>query len=417
MSPCLTVVGLGYVGLPLARRACSVGLGVVGVDSAPAVVAGLTAGRSHVGDVSDADVRAMLGAGFRATGDPAAVAGADTVVVCVPTGLTADRAPDLADLVAAVDAVGAHLRPGTLVVVESTSWPGTTDELVRPILERGGLRAGLDFALAYSPERIDPGNTRYGLATTPKVVAGHTPVCAKRAQVFYESLAADVVVAAGTREAEMAKLLENAYRSVNIALVNEVARICDALDIDVWDVVRCAGTKPFGFSSFRPGPGVGGHCIPVDPVYLAHRAAAAGVDTPLIAAAGAVNGAMPAYVAERAGRLLDRTGRTLAGADVLLLGVTYKPDVADVRETPAVPVARALRAAGARVRYHDPYVPAWTVDGVPVPRAEDPARPAADLAIVLADHGCYDLDALAATVPALLDTRGRIEDTGHAERL
>ncbi|HEY3502318.1 MAG TPA: nucleotide sugar dehydrogenase [Actinocatenispora sp.] len=418
MASSLAVVGLGYVGLPLARRACEVGLSVAGLDVDPAVVAGLTAGRSHVGDVADADVRAMRAAGFAATGDAAVIGGVDTVAVCVPTGLDGAGAPDLADLVAAAGTVADHLRPGTLVVVESTSFPGTTDELVRPILERGGLRAGVDFALAYSPERIDPGNDRYGLATTPKIVAGYTPVCAKRCQVFYEALAAEVVVAVGTREAEMAKLLENAYRSVNIALVNEVATVCDALGVDVWDVVRCAATKPFGFASFRPGPGVGGHCIPVDPVYLAHRAAGAGLDTPLLAAAGAVNAAMPDYVVRRARRLLARAGRPLSGADVLLLGVTYKPDVADVRESPAVPVVRGLRAAGAAVRYHDPYVPRLVVDGAEVTRAADLSAVAdADLTVVLADHSAYDLDALAAAAPALLDTRGRIHDTGQAERL
>jgi UDP-N-acetyl-D-glucosamine dehydrogenase len=414
----VTVVGLGYVGLPLARRACRVGLAVAGVDIAPEVAAGLAAGRSHVGDVSDEDVREMLVAGFRPTTDPAVIRTTDTVVICVPTGLTAQRAPDLADLAAAGETVARHLRPGTLVVVESTSYPGTTEEFLRPILESGGLRAGVDFSLAYSPERIDPGNQRYGLATTPKVVAGYTPECAKRCQVFYESLVAEVVVAAGLREAEMAKLLENAYRSVNIALVNEMAVVCDGLGIDVWDVVRCAGTKPFGFQTFRPGPGVGGHCIPVDPVYLIHHAATQGLDCPLLSTAQRVNAGMPDHVVGRGAEVLARRGGRLAGSEVLLLGVTYKPDVADTRESPAVAVVRLLRAARARVGYHDPYVPSFVVDGVPVRRVADTAAVAtADLTIVLADHARYDLDALAATARSMVDSRGRIEESGSAERL
>ncbi|WP_030211464.1 nucleotide sugar dehydrogenase [Streptomyces bikiniensis] len=407
----VAVVGLGYVGLPLARRACEAGLATVGHDIDADVVAGLEEGRSHIGDVHDADVGAMRAAGFRASTDPGVLAGAHTVVVCVPTGLTPAGEPDLEPLLAAVRTVARHLEPGTLVCVESTSHPGTTEEIVRPLLEASGLRAGEDFHLAYSPERIDPGNRRHTLRTTPKVVSGSTELCAKHAAAFYERLVDEVVVAAGTREAEMAKILENAYRYVNIALVNEAAVYCDRVGIDIWDVLRCADTKPFGFSAFRPGPGVGGHCIPVDPRYLMTRAAEQGFTFHTLDAARTVLDAMPDHVAGRVRDLLAATGKDPTGARVTLLGVAYKADVADTRESPAYPVARALRALGARLAHHDPHVDRFEVDGVPVPRQPSPERALADsdLVVLLQDHSAYravDWDGAACPV---LDTRGAAE--------
>ncbi|MDQ3786170.1 MAG: nucleotide sugar dehydrogenase, partial [Actinomycetota bacterium] len=312
---------MGYVGTPLAVAAKRAGLRTAGLDVDETVVDGLMAGRSHVAGVSDAEVAAMVAAGFTAGTDPEVVAGADTVVICVPTGLTADRTPDLGPLRAASTDVGRHLRPGALVVLESTGFPGTTEEVVLPILERhSGLVAGEDFYLAFAPERIDPGNTRFGLGNTPKVVGGHTPLCAKYCATFYSRFVDTVVVARGTREAELAKLLENTYRYVNIALVNEFARYCDATGVDVWDVLYCAGTKPFGFAAFTPGPGVGGHCIPVDPLYLTSRAEADGFTFSLVEAAKKVNDDAPAHVLRRAGELLG----DVRGASVLFLGVTYK---------------------------------------------------------------------------------------------
>ncbi|WP_228083061.1 nucleotide sugar dehydrogenase [Streptomyces profundus] len=406
----LAVVGLGYVGLPLARRACEVGIGTVGYDVSPEVVAGLNAGRSHVGDVPSAAVAAMRERGFTATVDGSALGRCDTVVICVPTGLDHLGRPDLSALRAAGHAVGAALRPGTLVVLESTSHPGTTDTLLREILEReSGLRAGEDFHLAYSPERIDPGNTVYRLHNTPKIVSGFTPLCLKHATAFYQRLVDRLVLSVGTREAEMAKLLENTYRYVNIALVNEVARYCEKAEIDVWDVLHCAGTKPFGYAAFQPGPGVGGHCVPVDPHYLDARAAEDGFTFQLLAAARRVISAMPERVVERAADVLRGTGRTLAGSRVLLLGVSYKPDVADVRESPAFPVARILRQAGAEVAYHDPLVAEFDSDGVPVPRETEltEALARADLAILLQDHSAYPAHQLVQAPCALLDTRGK----------
>ncbi|WP_255949955.1 nucleotide sugar dehydrogenase [Streptomyces odontomachi] len=408
----LVVVGLGYVGLPLARRAHEAGLTVLGYDVSDAVVAGLDAGRSHVGDVSDEQLAAMRAAGFRAGTDPSVIRRADTVVICVPTGLSARRRPELGAVEAASRTVAAHLRTGTLVVLESTSHPGTTDDVVRPTLERtSGLRVGEDIHLGYSPERIDPGNKEFGLPNTPKVVSGCTPLCAKHAVAFYSRFVDTVVVSRGTREAEMAKLLENTYRFVNIALVDEVALLCDHMGIDVWDVLHCAATKPFGFEPFTPGAGVGGHCIPVDPHYLAAKADAEGFPLTLVPAAQGVLDRMPRHVVNRAAALLgETTGRSLRGARVLLLGVTYKPDVADVRETPAIPLARGLRAEGAELVYHDPYIPEFAVDGAVISRAASltEALNDVDVAILLQGHACYDTSMVGRAGCPVLDTRGKV---------
>ena len=405
----LVVVGLGYVGLPLARAAGAAGLTVAGLDVSDQVVDGLCAGRSHIQDISDRDVAQMLTAGFTATTDPAVLAAAETVVICVPTALAADGTPDLGPLLQASTTLAAHLRPGTLVVVESTSSPGTTDELIRPILERAGLVAGSDFYLAYSPERIDPGNHAFRIPNTPKVVGGHTPLCAKRCAAFYEHFVDAVVIAGGTREAELAKLLENTYRNVNIALVNEFAMYCHGQGIDVWDVLRCAATKPFGFQSFRPGAGVGGHCIPVDPVYLMHQAGADGFTFRTVATAQQVNHEMPAHVARRVTGLLGDAGCSIAGAEVLLLGVSYKPDVADLRESPATAVARCLAGLGATVRFHDPYVDRFPVEGADLPRVADPYRAAAhaDISVLLQGHHAYSVDRLSSVAKLLFDTTGQ----------
>ncbi|MBA2949519.1 nucleotide sugar dehydrogenase [Streptomyces himalayensis] len=411
----VAVIGLGYVGLPLAREAASVGLRVAGLDRDPRVVEGLNAGRSHVDDVSDDDVRQMRMAGFTAYTDDACLARAQTVVICVPTPLSEDGGPDLSAVTSAVRAVAGRLRPGQLVVLESTTYPGTTEEVVRPLLEESRLRVGEDFALAFSPERIDPGNTTHGLRDTPKVVGGCTPSCAAHAVAFYGKFIDTVVQAKGTREAEMAKLLENTYRHVNIALINELAIISRELHVDVWDAIRCAGTKPFGFQAFRPGAGVGGHCIPIDPSYLSYKVRSSlGYEFRFVELAQDINRRMPEYVVRRAQDLLNTAGRPLRGSRVLLLGVTYKPDVADQRETPAVPVSRLLRKREAEVSFHDPHVQLWTVDGVAVPRVGDlmAAVRDHDLTILLQDHSAYDLPALADEARLLFDTRGRIFQPG-----
>ncbi|RSN19324.1 nucleotide sugar dehydrogenase [Amycolatopsis sp. WAC 04169] len=407
MSVDLVVVGIGYVGLPLAEAAGTAGLAVLGYDISSFVVAEVAAGRSHVPDVPSNRLRAMRAKGFTVTMDPGVLSTAQTIVLCVPTGLNSDGRPDLAAVRAAAETVAEQLRPGTLVVLESTSFPGTTDEIVRPILEKHGLTAGVDFALAYSPERVDPGNIRFGVRNTPKVVSGHTPSCARRCAEFYGRFVDTVVVARGTREAEMAKLLENTYRYVNIALVNEIAIFCDRLGVDVWDVLHCAATKPFGFMPFSPGPGVGGHCIPVDPKYLLDKAEREGAELGIVRAARSVDDGMPEHVVERVTRLLAEIAKPLPGAKVLLLGVAYKPDVPDTRESSAIRVAVRLRALGADVSYHDPVALAVPELGPPVSDLET-ALWTADVTVLLVPHRAYQLSRLASTARLLFDTTGQV---------
>jgi UDP-N-acetyl-D-glucosamine dehydrogenase len=406
----LVIMGLGHAGLPLARRACEAGLSVVGYDISTEVVAGLNAGRSHIGDVPDEALADMVSAGFTAVDDPGVIGRADTVVICVPTGLDERGAPDLGAVRAATRAVAAQLRPGMLVVLESTSYPGTTEEIVRPLLESGsGLRVGPDFHLAFSPERIDPGNRRYGIRNTPKVIGGCTPLCAKYAVTFYGRFVDSVVVSRGTREAEMAKLLENAYRYVNIALVDEIALYCERVGIDVWDVLHCAATKPFGYAPFRPGPGIGGHCVPIDPMYLAAKAEQGGHAFRMLSAAQQVHEYMPRSVADRAMALLARSGIPARGARMVLLGVTYKADVADTRRTPAEPIVRELRGRGASVSYHDPHVGSFAVDGIPVPAMSSLSMLSdVDVAVLLQDHSCFDPARLVTAGCLVLDTRGSL---------
>jgi UDP-N-acetyl-D-glucosamine dehydrogenase len=411
MSFDVLIIGLGYVGLPLACEAAFSGLRVAGYDINKNLVDALNSGHSHVGDVPDATIAQMLTRGFRATADEREVGSPDTVVICVPTPLSADSAPDLSAVRAAVQVTGRLLRPGTLVILESTTYPGTTDEVVRPAIESAsGLTAGRDFHLAFSPERIDPGNQEYGIRNTPKVVGGQTPACTEAAVRFYGKLCDQVIRAKSAREAEMAKLLENTYRHVNIALVNEMAIFCHELGVDLWDAIRCAATKPFGFQPFYPGPGVGGHCIPIDPNYLSYKVRTLGYPFRFVELAQEINSRMPSYVIDRAAELLNGNSRAMKGARVLLLGVTYKRDVADQRESPVRVIGRKLRTRGALLAYHDPYVAEWSVDGETVRRVDDVDAEMADydLVILLQDHAVYDLDGISRRARLVLDTRGRI---------
>jgi UDP-N-acetyl-D-glucosamine dehydrogenase len=405
----VAILGLGYVGLPLAQEATRAGLSVVGFDISSDVVESLNSGRSHVDDLSDREVSDMVEAGFRASSDDSVIASADVAVICVPTPLSDEGGPDITAVRNAAGSIARNLKPGMLVVLESTTYPGTTDEEVRPILEASGLVAGRDFHLAFSPERIDPGNKRFGMRNTPKVVGGHTPACTEAAAAFYGRFVDEVVRTRGTREAETAKLLENTYRHINIALVNEMARFCHPLGIDLWDVIRAASSKPFGFQAFYPGPGVGGHCIPIDPNYLSHNVRARlGYPFRFVELAEEINSTMPAYVAHRAQNLLNDAGLATNGASILLLGVTYKADIADQRESPAVPLARELDALGAKLSYHDPYVPRWDVPGLEITRADDlsSAVADADLVILVQNHAEYDPDELASRAQRFFDTRG-----------
>ena len=405
----LVVIGLGYVGLPLAQEAIRAGLTVTGLDVSAATVAALNEGRSHVDDITDADVAAMRASGFVATTNPTCLAEADIAVICVPTPLDAEDGPNLAAVEAAAREVARHLHAGQLVVLESTTYPGTTEEVLVPLLEATGLRVGTDVFCAFSPERIDPGNATFTLRNTPKVVGGVTPACTQRAVDFYSQVVDDVVVASGVREAEMTKLLENTYRHINIALVNEMAQFCAELDIDLWDAIRCASTKPFGFSPFYPGPGVGGHCIPIDPNYLSHRVRThLGYSFKFVELAQEINSGMPAYVARRVQDLLNDRGRSVRGSRVLLLGVTYKADIADQRESPAVDVAAALGALGANVDFHDPYVTDWEVGVNVLRRVPDLAEAlvSCEVAVLLQAHRAYELKALGTGPTPILDTRG-----------
>ncbi|GAA0819377.1 nucleotide sugar dehydrogenase [Streptosporangium amethystogenes subsp. fukuiense] len=416
----LAIIGLGYVGMPLAKEATAAGLRVIGFEVDPGKIAALNAGRSYIDDLTDADLEHMLAGGFTATGDESVLADSRTIVICVPTPLDEDHRPDLSAVEGATGTVARNLRAGSLVVLESTTWPGTTDEVARPILEEGsGLTAGTDFHLAFSPERIDPGNPKYGLRNTPKVVGGYTSACKDRAVGFYSQFIEQVVPVSGTREAEMAKLLENTYRHVNIALVNEMAIFCDELGVDLWESIEAAATKPFGFQKFLPGPGVGGHCIPVDPSYLSYTVRKLGYPFRFVELAQEINERMPSYVVARVQRLLNRHRKPVNGSRVLLLGVTYKPDIADERETPALPVARALRELGAELVFTDPYVKDWRVDGVQVPREEDLARGVveADVTLLLQQHAAFDLSIVEDQGKLVLDTRGVLAEGERVERL
>ena len=413
----LVVVGLGYVGLPLAEAATSAGMSVAGFDVSPVITEGLAAGRSHIGDIDDAGVQAMLARGFRATGDARVLSTAAAISICVPTPLTADRTPDLSAVRDAVTTIAAQMGEGTLVVLESTTYPGTTEEIVLPLLSAGGRQVGRDFFLAFSPERVDPGNPTFGIRNTPKIVGGVTAACADRASKLYSSFVDEVVVAAGTREAEMSKLLENTYRHVNIALVNEMAQFSHELGIDFWDVIRCAATKPFGFQPFRPGPGVGGHCIPIDPNYLSYQVRSSlGQSFRFVELAQEINAGMPAYVVRRAQDLLNDQGLPLRGSRVMLLGISYKADVADTRETPAREIVQRLQRVGAEVSFYDPLVTGVDLDGALRHDSLEHALDDADLVILLQVHSDVDYDAVVERATAVLDTRGVLFGT-HVHHL
>lgn len=416
----LAVIGLGHLGLPLAQAAVAAGIDTIGYDTDPLPVAHLAAGHPPVeGSLSAAGIRRMLSGGFRPTTDPADLGRVRTAVICAPAPLGADRVPDLTAVGDAARALAARLRPHTTVLLESPVAPGTTEGFLRTLLEEGsGLRAGRDFHLAYSPSRLDPGSRTHDFAGTPKVIGGLTPACTESAAAFYGRLTDKVVRARGPREAETVKLLETNFRHVNIALVNEMAVLCHDLGVDLWDVIRCAETKPFGFQAFRPGPGVGGHGVPIDPSYLPHAGRTPGHPLRMVGLAQEINTRMPQYVIQRCATLLNEHGKSARGARVLLLGVTYKPDLADQESSPATEIAHRLMDLGAAVSYHDPYVPDWRVRELPVPRADSlyEAAADADLTVLLQNHRTYDLQGLAVKAQLLLDTRGA-SPAGAAYRL
>jgi UDP-N-acetyl-D-glucosamine dehydrogenase len=428
------VIGLGYVGLPLALTMAEAGKRAVGFDVDQAKVDKLSAGESYIRHIAPERIRRRLsaarsvqeltddrGAGFHATTDFRALAKCDAIVICVPTPLGEGREPDLGYVSGTAQTIAKYLRREQLVVLESTTYPGTTDELVRPILERTGLRVGEDFHLAFSPEREDPGNPHYTTRTIPKLVGGVTGRCGEVAAALYRSFLREVVVVSSARVAEAAKLLENIYRSVNIALVNELKMLFERMGIDVWEVIGAAASKPFGFTPFYPGPGLGGHCIPIDPFYLTWKARHYDFSTRFIELAGEVNTAMPYWVVERAVEALSERGRAIKGAKVLVLGVAYKKDVDDLRESPSLKVIEILESRGAAVSYNDPYVPSlrarklrhyetFELDSVEL---TEEVMSGADCVLIATDHGAYDYDWIVQSARLVVDTRNATRDVAH----
>jgi UDP-N-acetyl-D-glucosamine dehydrogenase len=395
------IVGLGYVGLPLAVAFAEAGCDVVGIDVDAGKVAGLREGRSHIEDIADARLAGVL---ERCTFSTRFVElhEAEAILICVPTPLTRNREPELGPLLGATQALAGVIRAGQVVVLESTSFPGTTREHLVPLLEESGLRAGEDFALAFSPERVDPGRTDYTIRNTPKIVGGLTPACTERAVAVYERVCDEIVRVSTPEAAELAKLLENIFRSVNIALVNELAMLADRMGIDIWEVVDAAATKPFGFMRFDPGPGMGGHCLPVDPFYLTWKAREYDIATEFIELAGKVNKQMPYFCLEKIERALNEAGKPVKGSKVLVLGVAYKGGVGDMRESPALKIIDLVRARGGDVSYHDPHVP--ELPQFALRSAELPHD--CDLAVIVTAHPGVDHGAVVAHAPHVLDLRG-----------
>jgi UDP-N-acetyl-D-glucosamine dehydrogenase len=412
-SACLGVIGLGYVGLPLAVEFARAGFRVIGFDVDADKVGALTRGKSYVGDVPDAELKAVRSR-LHATTDFDLLREVDSVNICVPTPLRKTRDPDVSYIVAAVEAIKQRLHKDELVILESTTYPGTTDELILPMLEATGLRVGKDFFLAFSPERVDPGNARFQTRNIPKVVGGVTPQCTTLAQTLYRQTLETVIPVSSTRVAEMVKLLENTFRSVNIGLVNELALMCDKMNIDVWEVIDAASTKPFGFMPFYPGPGLGGHCIPIDPFYLSWKAKQDGFEARFIELAGQVNSAMPHHVVTKTMEALNERRKSLKGSRVLLLGVTYKADIDDTRESPAIDIYKLLKARGAEVQFHDPFVKELHLghgneESVSGTRLTQALLRAADCTIIVTAHRAINYRNVVKNAPLILDTRNALK--------
>lgn len=408
------VVGLGYVGLPLAAALAEAGYRVTGIDVAGPVIDRLNGGESHVGDVPDARLKPLVDSGqLSFSTDYDALADVQAVSICVPTPLRKTGDPDLAFIVSATESLRAVLHRGMVVVLESTTYPGTTHELIKPELERDGLVVGQDVFLAFSPERVDPGRVDWTTGNTPKVIGGATTACTRVAATYYEQAIETVVPVSSTEVAEMTKLLENTFRAVNIALVNEMALMCDRLGIDVWEVIEAAGTKPFGFMKFTPGPGLGGHCIPIDPLYLSWKLKSVKYTARFIELASEINTNMPRYVVERAQDALNQAEKPLKGSRVLLLGVAYKPNVSDTRESPAIDIIGLLREKGARVSYYDPYVARISDEGWDLNSEEDldEALERTELVIIVTDHDEIDYQQVAEKADLVFDTRNAVR--GH----
>lgn len=416
----IVVVGLGYVGLPLAVELATAGFRVHGLEVDRERIASINGGRSYIDDVADDELEPLVGRGaFSATHEPGVAAEADAVLICVPTPLTRSKQPDLSYVTSAVSQLVPHLHAGQLIVLESTTYPGTTTEVVKPILETSGLVAGRDFHLAFSPERLDPGNRKRSIRTVPKIVGGLTPRCRELACLLYQQIAAQVVPVSSPTVAEMVKVYENVFRNVNIALVNELTLLCDRMGLNVWEIIDAAATKPYGFMPFYPGPGVGGHCIPVDPYYLAAKAREFDFHARFIELAATVNDSMPYYVVSRTMSALGTRGKTLAGARTLILGVAYKKDISDVRESPSLKLMELLEKSGAEVTYHDPHVPQITLTNpggqlTSTPLTDDTLA-AVDCVIIATDHSAVDYERIIAKAPLIIDTRNVLRGTNDPD--
>ena len=405
------VLGLGYVGLPLAVEFAHAGFDVVGIDVQQSKVDQFNSGHSYVKDVKDDVFRPLVASGkLRATTDYSVIQELDTIDICVPTPLRKTKDPDMSYVVAASDAIAEHMHPGLLVMLESTTYPGTTDELVLPKLQERGLVVGKDFFLCFSPERVDPGNPKYQTSNIPKVVGGITPACTDLGALFYKQALETVIPVSSTRVAEMVKLLENTFRMINIGLVNEMALMCDRMDIDVWEVIDAAATKPFGFMPFYPGPGLGGHCIPIDPFYLSWKSKEAGIEARFIELAGYINGRMPEFVIEKVQNALNNASKPVRGSRVHILGTAYKRNIDDVRESPALDIILLLQRLGATVTFSDPFVPKIQINGATLESQEMlPSVEAADCVVIVTDHTGIDYAAVVEKSKLIVDTRNALK--------
>ena len=415
------VIGLGYVGLPLAVEKAKAGYRVIGFDIQEHKVRKVNEGINYIGDIVPADLKNIVRSGrLKATGDYSFISEADCVAICVPTPLDEHFQPDISYIANSSKEIAKYLHKGMLVVLESTTYPGTTEEVVKPILESTGLECGKDFYLAFSPERVDPGNKIYKTKNTPKVVGGVTPDCTETAAALYSNvLDSEVFRASSPKVAEMEKILENTFRNVNIALVNEMAIICEKMGIDIWEVIEAAKTKPYGFMAFYPGPGVGGHCIAVDPFYLTWKVREFGYHTKLIETAGEINNYMPEFVLERTMKMLNRFGKSLNGSEIMVLGAAYKQDIDDVRESPALKVMDLLVRHGARLKYNDPYVPGFTYKGRSYESAPLTAEnlESADLVIITTMHSSYDYDFIEKHSKFIFDTKNAMKNVKNRAKI
>jgi UDP-N-acetyl-D-glucosamine dehydrogenase len=404
------IVGLGYVGLPLAVEFAKAGFEVTGIDLSDSKIARINDGDSYIGDIPSATLKPLVESGkLKATADFSAIRDLDTVNICVPTPLRKTKDPDMSYIVSACGEIAKFFHPGMLVILESTTYPGTTDEVVLPMLEQGGLKVGKDFFLCFSPERVDPGNPKYNTSNIPKVVGGTTPACSEMGRVFYSQALQKVVAVSSTQVAEMVKLLENTFRMINIGLANEIALMCDRMGINVWEVIDAAATKPFGFMAFYPGPGLGGHCIPIDPFYLSWKTKQAGIEARFIELAGYINGQMPHFVVDKIQNALNDHTKPLKGSHIHVLGVAYKKDIDDVRESPALDIMLLLKRRGARITFSDPHVASLQLDGEKVSSEDVSTVAAADCTVIVTDHSTFNYRKIAEQAKLIVDTRNALK--------